>query len=287
MDGLSEGLRQNLEVGFLVLVIDLIITVILLPFVLRRSESTRWRPMRQQILNGLLDCQWKTLNALAADFRSIFALFLSQHIIAREGWEVQEPADVRADLMGAHRELREEVDLLAPAIEPAMAGAIINLMRLPTKVSEHLSKIDEYLVDHLHYDESRGELIRVTGKFRDSVNTDIMTILQELRNAGKELGAVIDQSSLDRRQRDALKLRLFAAIDRHGEVMYAAGGLMQLLTHRIFTYFENRQYETIDAWLRAHRPPPDQAAAILEFGDEEVVAAYHSWMAEMGEQLAA
>lgn len=271
---ISAGLRENFEVGFLFLVIDLAITVLLLPFVLRRSESKRWQPMRFEIVDALLTCHLRTLAALETDFKCIFEYYLSQHIMERQGQEAQSTDSVYEALSRGHDDLRQNIDLLAPAIEPGMAAAIVRLIRLPINVSDHLREIETYLGDLLYFDEARGPRIQITDRFRAGINEDILRIAHQLDQASYELHTLIAQSSIPIPEAKGLRDRLMNATERQMEIMNAAGGLMELLIHRVFHYFENERYDTLGSWLGAHPLTDYQAQALVTFGDDQVIAAY-------------
>lgn len=271
---MSEGLLQNFEVGLLFLFVDLIITVLLLPYALGVSESRRWRPMRHEILKELLNCQTETVIALKRDFEAVLALFLSQHVRVRKDENVTGTEKARHALASCQTNLRGVIDLLAPAIEPAMAKAIVDLIHLPTKVSQHLVRIDEYLHDLVYFDESLGPSIKISNDFRQRITGDLVGIKTDIEHAERELAGIIQNSVIAREDRDYLIARLADASNEQAKIMDAGEALMHLLTHRKWNMFDNRMYDTTEEWLRAGSLTPYQAKAIVAFGDEDVLAVY-------------
>lgn len=270
----SSSLWENLEVGAFFFVIDLLVIVLILPFVLRLAEGRRWRPMREEIIKSLVQCQRRAAEALQHDFEAIFALYLSQHISDRTGDQVSGTEGARIELAAAHSELHQTIDLMAPAIEPAMARAIIDLIHLPNTLTADLCEIDSYLNQLLYFHEELGPEIEVSSSFRGAVHNDIFQISNQIGCASQELEEVVSRSSIPRPERKAFKAGLLKDRDDHLEMLAAAHGLMELLIHRTKYYFDNVRYENTEKWLCAHELPYRQIQALLRFGDKDVVNSF-------------
>ena len=115
---MSQGLIENILVSGVFFLLDVFLIVLLLPFVLKRFEDKKWRPMRQQLIEALIEFHEATVMAAHRDFSALLQLFLCEHVVERSH-EARIPiGDATEAIRQKHQELIQFVDLCAPGIEP-------------------------------------------------------------------------------------------------------------------------------------------------------------------------
>lgn len=269
---MRQDIIDNIEVSGAFFLLE----IVLLPLILKRFEDNRWRPMREQLIDELVDFHRIMVDAVRQVYISLLQTFLSEHIIGRENISPIDIDGISNRIIGRQEEIRRFIDICGTSVEPSMAKAIVDLLYLPKLQYPHLRALNERLHDLVYFSESSGPMIYVEGGFRASLHTDVHAIEMTLDLELKDLRVVVAGSSMTRRFRREVISRIDALADDQIFIEAAAPGLIELLTHRTHYHFNNRKYDSVAEWLNCHPIPHNQALAIVAFGDEDLISEMHA-----------